>query len=38
VASAVVLGERFEPMGYAGMALILAGLAVIVRPATGVRS
>ncbi len=30
VASALVFGERFTPPRYAGMALILAGLAVIV--------
>ena len=30
VASALVFGERFTPLRYAGMALILAGLAVIV--------
>ena len=31
VASAVILGEAFGPARYAGMALILAGLAVIIR-------
>ncbi|HEV2357237.1 MAG TPA: EamA family transporter [bacterium] len=35
VASAVTFGEVFSPTRYAGMALILAGLAVIVRPAGG---
>jgi O-acetylserine/cysteine efflux transporter len=33
VASAVILREVFSPLRYAGMALILAGLAVIVLPA-----
>jgi len=32
VASALIFGERFGPMRYAGMALILAGLAIIVLP------
>ena len=32
VASAVVFGERFTAMRYAGMALILAGLGIIVLP------
>jgi drug/metabolite transporter (DMT)-like permease len=31
-ASAVIFGEAFTPVRYAGMALILAGLAVIVLP------
>lgn len=30
VVSALVFGERFTPLRYAGMALIVAGLAVIV--------
>jgi O-acetylserine/cysteine efflux transporter len=33
LASAVVFGERFGPLRYAGMALIVAGLAVVVLPA-----
>jgi O-acetylserine/cysteine efflux transporter len=33
VASAVVFGERFGTMRYAGMALILAGLGIVVLPA-----
>ena len=33
VASALVLGERFDPVRYAGMALILGGLAVVLLPA-----
>lgn len=33
VASALVFGERFMPLRCAGMALILAGLAVVVLPA-----
>ena len=32
MASALIFGERFTPLRYAGMALILAGLAVIVIP------
>jgi O-acetylserine/cysteine efflux transporter len=32
IASAVILGERFPPTRYAGMALILAGLACILAP------
>ena len=32
IASAVILGERFAPTRYAGMALIIAGLACIVVP------
>ncbi|HEV2438527.1 MAG TPA: EamA family transporter [bacterium] len=36
VASAVIFGEMFGPARYAGMALILAGLAVVIRaPAAG---
>jgi O-acetylserine/cysteine efflux transporter len=33
IASAIVFGEIFSPLRYAGMVLILAGLAVIVLPA-----
>ena len=33
ISSALVFGESFTPMRAAGMALILAGLAVIVLPA-----
>lgn len=33
VASALAFGERFTPLRCAGMALILAGLAVVVLPA-----
>jgi O-acetylserine/cysteine efflux transporter len=33
ISSALILGERFAPLRLAGMALILAGLAVIVWPA-----
>jgi O-acetylserine/cysteine efflux transporter len=33
LASALIFGEVFEPLRYAGMALILAGLAVVVLPA-----
>lgn len=33
VASAMVFGERFTPLRVAGMALILARLAVVVLPA-----
>jgi O-acetylserine/cysteine efflux transporter len=33
-ASALVFGERFGPLRLAGMALVLAGLAVIVVPST----
>jgi O-acetylserine/cysteine efflux transporter len=32
LSSALILGEVFGPVRYAGMALILAGLAVIVWP------
>lgn len=32
VASAIVFGERFPPLRYAGMALILLGLAVVLLP------
>ena len=32
IASALLLGEVFEPARYAGMALILVGLAAIVPP------
>jgi O-acetylserine/cysteine efflux transporter len=32
VSSAVALGEIFSPVRYAGMALILVGLAVVVLP------
>jgi O-acetylserine/cysteine efflux transporter len=35
-ASALVLGERFGARRLAGMALVLAGLAIIVRPRSGV--
>jgi O-acetylserine/cysteine efflux transporter len=38
VASALMSGEAFGPMRYAGMALILAGLAVVVLPASGLRA
>jgi O-acetylserine/cysteine efflux transporter len=38
LASALVFGEVFSPARYAGMALILVGLAVIVLPSDGVRS
>jgi O-acetylserine/cysteine efflux transporter len=34
LASALILGEAFSPVRYAGMALILGGLAVIVLPAS----
>jgi O-acetylserine/cysteine efflux transporter len=37
VASALAFGEVFGPVRYAGMALILAGLAVVVLPAPGGR-
>ena len=36
ISSALLLGETFAPLRLAGMALILAGLAVIVWPARGV--
>jgi O-acetylserine/cysteine efflux transporter len=35
LASALIFQEAFGPMRYAGMALILGGLAAIVRPAGG---
>ena len=35
---ALVFGEVFSPARYAGMALILVGLAVIVLPSDGVRT
>jgi O-acetylserine/cysteine efflux transporter len=36
LASAVLLGEVFTPLRYAGMALVLAGLAVIVLPGAAI--
>lgn len=38
LASALVLGELFSPIRYAGMALILAGLAVVVLPSGWTRT
>jgi O-acetylserine/cysteine efflux transporter len=35
LASALIFGEVFSPVRYAGMALILGGLAVIVLPGAG---
>ncbi len=37
VASAILFGERFPPLRYAGMALILLGLAVVLVPARYLR-
>lgn len=37
LASALVFGELFSPVRYAGMALILAGLAVILLPSGWMR-
>jgi O-acetylserine/cysteine efflux transporter len=37
IASAIVFGEVFSPVRYAGMALILAGLVVIVLPGAAMR-
>jgi O-acetylserine/cysteine efflux transporter len=36
LASAVLLGEVFTPLRYAGMALVLAGLVVIVLPGAAI--
>lgn len=37
IASAIAFGERFGPLRYGGMALVLAGLAVIVLPSKWLR-
>ncbi len=37
IAAAIVFGERFPPLRYAGMALILLGLAAVLVPACGSR-
>lgn len=36
LSSALIFQEAFSPMRYAGMGLILGGLAVIVLPADGI--
>jgi O-acetylserine/cysteine efflux transporter len=38
LSSALIFREAFSPMRYAGMALVLGGLAVIVLPADGIGS